>query len=432
VARLANGREIWVPIAPHDTAEWAWTARREARGAARQASRVPQRPRPRGLPRTRVSRRSPPARTLPGDGVALQGLAGRPATVVVAGRLARRADRAFDGRIARLGVRERRGAPVPGGGYPRVSLFQVRRGIGPAWVVESLRRLPDEARVLDCLRAPTRLGIDARREALATERDAAGLVLPAGSRSSAADVAKAEGGRMVIRAAGPGLLVVAEGWDPGWSYSSTGAAPASSASTRTGSASCSRRTHRVVLRHHARGFGAGVALALARCCRSAPGPCAGAPRFDPFRSRVLASSFSRTSIHDCRQAGPQHLLPRVQRRRHHRQPGDRGSPERARDHQRLRGDRDRGRQPRPHRRPARRDDEGIPLAQGRPPREEPGLRRCPAKRLRHRLEGARLLHGRGRAVRPARDEGALRGLVTGRRFRQRLTRSPATTRCTGS
>src|SRR6185295_4991444 len=61
-------------------------------------------------------------------------------------------------------------------GTPLVSLFEVRRGIGPAWVVESLRRLPDAARVL-----------------------------------------------VVVRAAGPGLLVVGEGYDPGFSARVDGA-----------------------------------------------------------------------------------------------------------------------------------------------------------------------------------------------------------------
>ena len=76
-------------------------------------------------------------------------------------------------------------------GTPLVSLFEVRRGIGPAWVVESLRRLPDAARVLDVLRAPTRLGVDTRREAIAARgrrarrRAAAGQPLPGGGRGAA-------------------------------------------------------------------------------------------------------------------------------------------------------------------------------------------------------------------------------------------------------
>jgi len=114
-------------------------------------------------------------------------------------------------------------------GTPLVSLFEVRRGIGPAWVVESLRRLPDEARLLDVLRSPTRLGVDARREALATESDARGVELPPGSRSSPADLARAAGGRIVVRAAGPGLLVLSEGFDRGFSREWTAEPPRSCA-----------------------------------------------------------------------------------------------------------------------------------------------------------------------------------------------------------
>jgi hypothetical protein len=147
-------------------------------------------------------------------------------------------------------------------GTPLVSLFEVRRGIGPAWVVESLRRLPDQARLVDVLRAPTRLGVDARREALATEADARGVVLPPGGRSSAADVARAEGGRIVVRAAGPGLLVLAEGFDPGFSARVDGfeAAVVRVNGDRMGVV-LPEGTHRVVLVHWARGLGAGLALA---------------------------------------------------------------------------------------------------------------------------------------------------------------------------
>ena len=147
-------------------------------------------------------------------------------------------------------------------GTPLVSLFEVRRGIGPAWVVESLRRLPDEARVLDVLRSPTRLGVDARREALATEKDARGVVLPPGSRSSPADLARAAGGRIVVRAAGPGLLVLSEGYDPGFRARVDGrAAPVLRVNGDRMGVVLEEGTHRVVLTHRARGLWAGLALA---------------------------------------------------------------------------------------------------------------------------------------------------------------------------
>jgi hypothetical protein len=147
---------------------------------------------------------------------------------------------------------------------PRVSLFELRRGVGPAWVVESLRRLPDRSRVLDLLRSPTRLGVDARREALAAQADVKDLELPPGSRSAPADVAVARGGRIVVRASGPGLLVVSEGFDAGWT------ARVDRRPARVFRVNGDRMAlvlgeghHRVVLRHHARGLVLGAALALA-------------------------------------------------------------------------------------------------------------------------------------------------------------------------
>jgi hypothetical protein len=129
-------------------------------------------------------------------------------------------------------------------------------------VVERLRRLPDLARVADVLRAPTRLGVDTRREALAAEADAQGVELPAASRAQAADVARAEGGRIVVRAAGPGLLVVGEGYDPGF------AARVDGIEARVLRVNADRLgivlpegTHRIVLTHRARGVAAGVVIA---------------------------------------------------------------------------------------------------------------------------------------------------------------------------
>ena len=184
VARLANGREIWLPIrAGVDTAEWAWE-RADVRPLVRHA------PAPRSTAAARRARASSgheyrgvlrlPGR-FAGDRAALPGLAGRAAALAAARRgsttrrpAARRASRS-PRRYASDEVRLAQAADTP-----LVSLFEVRRGIGPAWVVESLRRLPDEARVLDFLRSPTRLGIDARREALATEADAARPRAPGG------------------------------------------------------------------------------------------------------------------------------------------------------------------------------------------------------------------------------------------------------------
>jgi hypothetical protein len=191
-------------------------------------------------------------------------------------------------------------------GTPLVSLFEVRRGIGPGWVVESLRRLPDAARVLEALRAPTRFGVDTRREALAAEADVRGVVLPSGSRSQSADVAQSAGGRIVVRAAGPGLLVIGEGFDAG---RRAGRRRPSAARQRRPSGGGAFWHPWVVLTHGAWALGAGVVMKARRRQSHARGAAvrrarvdprfandralrlAGA-RVDPREARVLATSIS--------------------------------------------------------------------------------------------------------------------------------------------
>jgi hypothetical protein len=100
---------------------------------------------------------------------------------------------------------------------PNVRLFEVRATLGRARVVDGLRRLPGDEAVLGALRAPFRLGIDARREALATEEETRDIRVPEGARTSRALVARSSPSQMELLAEGPGVLVVTEGWDRGWS-----------------------------------------------------------------------------------------------------------------------------------------------------------------------------------------------------------------------
>jgi uncharacterized membrane protein YfhO len=76
-------------------------------------------------------------------------------------------------------------------------------------------------------------------------------------------VARAVGNRIEVRAEGPGLLVVAESWDPGWSARVDGA-PAGVLRVNQAQLGIplGPGTHRVFLRHRPAGFAAGVALAL--------------------------------------------------------------------------------------------------------------------------------------------------------------------------
>jgi hypothetical protein len=155
---------------------------------------------------------------------------------------------------------------------PRVRLFESAATVGPARVVERLRVLADEAAVLSALAAPTAAGIDPRREVLATDRDARGVPLPAGARAGRAQVAREGGSRLEVRAEGPGVLVMAHSWDPGWAATVDGR-PA--ALLRVNHAQVGlvlpAGTHRVSLRYRARGLVAGAWLAAAAAAALALG-----------------------------------------------------------------------------------------------------------------------------------------------------------------
>jgi hypothetical protein len=265
VARLATGREISLPIrAGVDTAEWAWE-RADVREVVRH-------------------RRAPILESFAVregfQGHQYLGVLRLPGRFALMGLRFRAWPDAPPLWLLRVGLRDETTGRASGvsltsgylsdevrlreaAGTPLVTLFEVRRGLGPAWVVDSLRRLPEPTQVADLLRSPTRLGVDSRREALAAERDVEGVTLPPESRSSGAILARAIGGRLILRARGPGLLVVTEGWDPGWSVRVDGrpGRVLRVNGDRLGVV-LPKGTHRVVMRHRTRGLGVGLVLAL--------------------------------------------------------------------------------------------------------------------------------------------------------------------------
>jgi hypothetical protein len=142
-----------------------------------------------------------------------------------------------------------------------VRVFDLPGAPGLAWVVDRLRRVSDDRSVLRALAAPTAAGIDPRREAVAVASEARGFELPAGSRPSHAEVVRAEGGRLEVRAEGPGLLVIAESFDRGWRAAvDERPVPVLRVNHMAMALALPAGVHRVELTHHPRGLGAGVAL----------------------------------------------------------------------------------------------------------------------------------------------------------------------------
>ena len=143
-----------------------------------------------------------------------------------------------------------------------VRLFDLPAAPGLAYVVERLRLLPDDGAVLKTLASPVASGVDPRREALAVATEAEGVAMPEGSRASHAEVVRALGGHVEARAEGPGLLVVAEGWDPGWQAEVDGAAVRILRVNQLAMGlPLGPGIHRVTLAYAARGFAAGLVLA---------------------------------------------------------------------------------------------------------------------------------------------------------------------------
>ena len=85
-------------------------------------------------------------------------------------------------------------------------------------MAERPRVLPDDEAVVRALGMPAAIGLDSHREALRDRGRRARPELDAGRARGRAEVlVPADPRRLDIRAEGPGLLVVSEGWDPGWS-----------------------------------------------------------------------------------------------------------------------------------------------------------------------------------------------------------------------
>jgi len=145
---------------------------------------------------------------------------------------------------------------------PFARLFEVTASPGPSHVAEALWVVPSDAAVLGGLRAIEASGLHPLREALAVSRDVEGVLVPEGSRAARARVARSGGGRLDVRAPGPGVLVVAEGWDPGWSAEVDGV-PARVLRVNHVQLAVvlGPGLHRVVLSYAPRGFQLGLLLA---------------------------------------------------------------------------------------------------------------------------------------------------------------------------
>ena len=147
---------------------------------------------------------------------------------------------------------------------PTVCLFELPHALSRVRVVERLAVLPDDGSVQQALESPTSRGLDLARVALTTKDEASRLgQLPIG-RVSTARVSVADGGRIVVAAAGPGLLVVAESWDRGWAARVDGLArPIARVNQGQMAVALSDGPHTIVLDYRPPGLLLGVGIAAA-------------------------------------------------------------------------------------------------------------------------------------------------------------------------
>ncbi|HUH12683.1 MAG TPA: hypothetical protein VMK65_06215, partial [Longimicrobiales bacterium] len=264
-ARLATGRAFELLLrAGVDTAEWAWD-RPDLRGRIAHprapvfSSGIDAHG---GFPAHQyVARLRLPGRYLV-DGVSVEALPR-------AGRLQLAHLGVFDALTGALTSVSLPGAFVSDTGLlaeraatPLVRLYEVARG-ARAWVAQAPRVLPDDSGVLKAMAIPTAIGLDPRREALMTADDARGVAFPQGAHAGRADVVRSAPGHLDIRAVGPGLLVVAEGWDLGWSARlDAAAAPVLRVNHAEMAVAIGPGIHRVVLSYRPPGLAAGVVLAV--------------------------------------------------------------------------------------------------------------------------------------------------------------------------
>jgi hypothetical protein len=265
--RLASGRDLPLYVrAGEDTAEWAYD-RADVRGVIRhRRPRVLESfPGPEGgYEGHRYLGRLP----LPGryriDGVRFERLPSE-------GRFTLSRLGAHDAQTGRFAAASLASGYVSDAGRvrevaatPGVRLYELPAAPAYAHVVERLVTLPNDAAVLGALREPREARLDPDRDAVARAADAEGMAPAPGAAASRAEVVRSTGGGLELRAAGPGLLVVAEGWDAGWRAELNGA-PARLVRVNHAQLGLALPPgmHRVALRYHPRGFRAGLALAAA-------------------------------------------------------------------------------------------------------------------------------------------------------------------------
>jgi Bacterial membrane protein YfhO len=149
---------------------------------------------------------------------------------------------------------------------PGVRLFELPAAVPRVHVAAHVRAFDSREALVQAVRAPASVGLRVADEVLALRADVTGLDIHApgspGPTPTHVLATHSEPGHWDLRAEGPGVLVVGDGWDRGWSARVDDApAPVLRVNDVQLGVPLALGMHRVKLDYHPRGFGLGVVLA---------------------------------------------------------------------------------------------------------------------------------------------------------------------------
>jgi hypothetical protein len=148
------------------------------------------------------------------------------------------------------------------GATPRVRLFELPRAQRLAWMARGVRLVHSDAAALQILRQPGSEGVALDQEVLALTPPDAG-VGTSERKPTPVFIERVSPNRMDLRVQGPGLAVVNETWDRGWSARvDLLPSPIRRVNQTFMAVVVGEGNHRVTLRYRIRGFWPGLALAL--------------------------------------------------------------------------------------------------------------------------------------------------------------------------
>jgi hypothetical protein len=145
---------------------------------------------------------------------------------------------------------------------PRVRLFELPHAQRLAWIARGVRPVASDEAAMQALRHPSSVGVALDQEVLTLAPPPSG-VLTSERKPTPVFIERVSPSRMDLRVEGPGLVVVNETWDPGWSARvDLRQSPIQRVNQTFMAVVVREGNHRLTLEYRVRGLWLGIALAL--------------------------------------------------------------------------------------------------------------------------------------------------------------------------